>query len=83
MCFFVGGDGIEARSLEVWEVDEMESRLGEDGGGWRRMEDNGGGGTWPSHMCNCGLWLNLIFLRDRLIRKVFRLPVDDAWSIYM
>lgn len=71
-----GGDGIHVRSLEVCETDKMENRLGEDGGEWGRI-------NVANQMCNCGLWLNLIFLRDRLIRKVFRLPADDALSIYI
>lgn len=55
-------------------MDKMENGLGEDGEWGRRNVVN--------QMCNCGLWLNLIFFRDGLIRKVFHLPMDDALSIY-
>lgn len=55
-------------------MDKMENGLGEDGGEWGRR-------NMANQMCNCGLWLNLIFFRDRLIRKVFCLPVDEALSI--
>ncbi len=50
-------------------MDKMENGLGEDGGEWGRR-------NVANQMCNCGLWLNLIFFRDRLIRKVNSLPVD-------
>lgn len=57
-------------------MDKMENGLGEDGGEWGRR-------NVVKQMCNCGLWLNLIFLRDRLIRKVFCPLVDYALTIYI
>lgn len=57
-------------------MDKMENGLGEDGGEWGRR-------NVVKQMCNCGLWLNLIFFRDRLIRKVFCPPVDDALTNYI
>jgi len=72
----LGGDGIHVRSLEVCAMDEMENGLGEDGGEWGRR-------NVVKQMCNCGLWLNLIFLRDRLIRKVFCPSADDALTNYV
>lgn len=74
-----GGDGIHVRSLEVCEMDKMENGLGEDGGEWGRR-------NVVKQMCNCGLWLNLIFLRDRLIRKVFcplYIQLSGKFTIYI